>query len=101
MTQSNKQVNQVNNSYHSDGKAYHASQMMSAGTPKVKEFIIPETPRTEESSRHGGTPQKYKSPNSMVRDLTQQMMDSNMKSPLKDALNAPVNPQSQNNSKRK
>jgi hypothetical protein len=77
--------------------------MMSAGTPKVKEFTIPETPRTEESSRHGGTPQKFKSPNSLVRDLTQQMMgmDASMKSPLRDALNTSVNPQSQNNSKKK
>ena len=103
MTQSHKQGYQVNNrQHHSDGgKLHHPSQMMSAGTPKVSPFVIPETPRTDESLK--GTPQKFKSPNSLVRDLTQQMMsmDTAMKSPQRDALNTIINPQSQNNSKRK
>ena len=63
-TQSQMQGNQVNNKqHHSDGgKPHHPTQMMSAGTPKVSPFTIPETPRTEERSM--GTPQKFKSPNS-------------------------------------
>ena len=65
MTQSHKQGYQVNNrQHHSDGgKPHYTSQMMSAATPKVSPFIIPETPRTELSSGKG-TPQKFKSPNS-------------------------------------
>ena len=75
------------------------------GTPvqnnkPVNPFIIPpQTPKTDATSQGNGTPRKFKSPNSMMKDLTQQMMsmDASMKSPAKDDLNMTVNPQSKKN----
>jgi hypothetical protein len=70
---------------------------MNAGYSQVSQFTAPQTPRTEESSRYG-TPKKFASPGTMVKDLTQQLNDTTMKSPLKDG---PLSTTSQNNSKRK
>ena len=72
------------------------------GTPQVNPFIIPQpTPRTEMSNKNNVTPQKFKSPGSTIRDLTQSFdsMNASMTSPPKESPNASVNPQSQNNSK--
>ncbi len=55
-----------------------------------------QTPRTESSSKQYATPQKFKSPNSEIKDLTEQMtnLDSSMTSPPKNVLNTTINPQS-------
>jgi hypothetical protein len=61
------------------------------------------TPKTDTSSKQQfGTPQKFKSPNSAIKDLTNQLdnMDSSMKSPRQDLLNTTINPQSATNSKK-
>ena len=62
------------------------------------------TPKTDTSSKQKfGTPQKFKSPNSAIKELTNQLdnMDSSMKSPRQDLLNTTINPQSATNSKKK
>ena len=53
------------------------------------------------SSKNNSTPQKFKSPGSTMRDLTQSFdsMNASMSSPPKESLNSSINPQSQNNSK--
>lgn len=81
--QPQSQVSQINNIFHSSDKGT-TSKNMSAGTPHVKEFLIPNTPSTDESVKNSGTPQKFQSPGTAIRDLTQRMMDTNMKTPPKD-----------------
>jgi len=78
--------------------------IMSSKESNVSPFIIPQTPRTEISSKMNGSPEKFKSPNSrMMDDVTMSLnnMSSSFSSPNKDALNTTINPQSKNNSKRK
>lgn len=72
-------------------------QMIFTPTQAVSQFTIPQpTPRTESSSKQVPTPQKFKSPNSAVKDLTTHMesLDSSMKSPPKEILSTTINPQS-------
>ena len=51
----------------------------------VSPFTIPETPRTVASSGYS-TPKKYKSPNAEMKDLTQKLHETSMRSP-QDAKN--------------
>ena len=53
----------------------------------------PQTPRTD-VSQASGTPKKFQSPGSAIRDLTKQLEDHSMKTPPKEELNATINPQS-------
>jgi hypothetical protein len=65
--------------------------------PNVTPFSIPpQTPRTDATSKFSGTPQKHKSPNSLLKDVTMDManLNTSMDSPPKEALNTTINPQS-------
>ncbi len=79
--------------------------MIFTPTQEVSQFTIPQpTPRSESSKKQTmSTTQKFKSPNSAVKELTTQLnsLDSTMKSPPKDLLNTTINPQSMVGSKRK
>ena len=62
--------------------------MVMMGSPavdNVSPFTIPETPRTVASSGYS-TPKKYKSPNAEMKDLTQKLHETSMRSP-QDAKN--------------
>jgi hypothetical protein len=64
---------------------------------QVNPFSIPPlTPRTDTSFKINGTPQKQKSPHSMIKDVTMDLANFNtsMDSPPKEALNTTINPQS-------
>lgn len=70
----------------------------------VNPFLIPQpTQRSDLAESVQATPKKFKSPNGLVRDLTDQMssLDTSMKSPAKDFLDTTVNPQSKNNGSRR
>ena len=57
--------------------------MVMMGSPavdNVSPFTIPETPRTVASSGYS-TPKKYKSPNAEMKDLTQKLHETSMRSP--------------------
>jgi hypothetical protein len=59
--------------------------MASPAVDNVSPFTIPETPRTVASSGYS-TPKKYKSPNAEMKDLTQKLHETSMRSP-QDAKN--------------
>ena len=54
--------------------------MASPAVDNVSPFTIPETPRTVASSGYS-TPKKYKSPNAEMKDLTQKLHETSMRSP--------------------
>ena len=57
--------------------------MVMMGSPavdNVSPFTIPETPRTVASSGYS-TPKKYNSPNAEMKDLTQKLHETSMRSP--------------------
>ena len=54
--------------------------MGSLAVDNVSPFTIPETPRTVASSGHS-TPKKYTSPNADMKDLTQKLHETSMRSP--------------------
>jgi hypothetical protein len=62
-------------------------------------MIPQQTPRTDFTSKGNSTPQKFKSPGSTMRDLTQSLENASMSSPAKDSANSSINPQSHNNAK--
>ena len=70
--------------------------------PPVTPFYMqpPQTPRTNYSQANDD-PDKFKSPNSSMKELTQKLNDYSMTSPPKDELNTTINPQSKQSSKRK
>ena len=53
----------------------------------------PPKPMTD-VSQASGTPKKFQSPGSAIKDLTKQLEDHSMKSPPKEELNATINPHS-------
>ena len=57
--------------------------MASPAVDNVSPFTIPETPRTVASSGYS-TPKKYKSPYAEMKDLTQKLHETSMRS-LQDA----------------
>ena len=59
--------------------------MGSPAVDNVSAFTIPETPRTVANSGYS-TPKKYKSPNADMKDLTQKLHETSMRSP-QDAKN--------------
>ena len=54
--------------------------MGSPAVDNVSPFTIPETPRTVANSGYS-TPKKYKSPNADMKDLTQKLHETSMRSP--------------------